>query len=308
MSFPVEFHIPLFGRTATIPAHGVFEVLAYCVGFQTFLLLRRRAARRHGEHAALPADVVVWVIVGAVFGALAGSKLLAWLESARDYWAQRDNPAAWLGGKTIVGGLLGGWIGVELVKRHLRITRRTGDAFVIPLCLGIAIGRIGCFLTGLPDHTYGVATSLPWGVDFGDGIARHPTQLYESIFALLLGAMLLWWLKRGKEISPSSRTRGEGWGEGSLRNRASGASNERPLTLPSPRVQGEGMAFRIFMIAYLGFRFFVEFIKPSDKPLLGLSAIQVACAMGIVAAAATLSTWKSSAPHVILNAQQEESA
>jgi prolipoprotein diacylglyceryltransferase len=247
----------------------VFEVLAYCVGFQTFLLLRRRAARG-GSSAALPAEVAVWVIVGAVFGALVGSKLLAWLESARDYWAQRDNPMSWLGGKTIVGGLLGGWIGVELVKRRLHITRRTGDAFVIPLCLGIAIGRIGCFLTGLPDHTYGTATSLPWGVDFGDGIARHPTQLYESIFALLLGAVLSAFVLSG------ARRRGD--------------------------------AFRWFMIAYLGFRFLVEFIKPSDKPLLGLSAIQVACILGIIWAVMTLSAWKSPAPHVTLNAQPQKEA
>jgi phosphatidylglycerol:prolipoprotein diacylglycerol transferase len=267
MTFPVEFHIPLFGRTATIPAHGVFEVLAYCVGFQTFVLLRRRAARRLGEEAALPAEVVVWVIVGAVFGALFGSKMLAWLESAREYWAHRDNPAAWLGGKTIVGGLLGGWIGVELVKRHLHITRRTGDAFVVPLCIGIAIGRIGCFLTGLPDHTYGTATSLPWGVDFGDGIARHPTQLYESIFAVLLGATLLLFVLR------------------------------------HPHAEGDG--FRWFMIGYLGFRLLVEFIKPSDKPLLGLSAIQMACALGIAAAGWTLSARRQiSAPSIAVAAER----
>src|SRR4051794_18322797 len=262
MTFPVEFHLHVLGRTATIPAHSVFEVLGYCVGFQTFLLLRRRAARRLGEEAALPAEVVVWVIVGAVFGALFGSKLLAWLESAREYWAQRHNPAAWLGGKTIVGGLLGGWIGVELVKRPLHITRRTGDAFVLPLCLGIAIGRVGCFLTGLPDHTYGTATSLPWGVDFGDGIARHPTQLYESIYALLLGSVIAFSYRSRASLPPSPRTRGEG--------------------------RGDGTSFRWFMIGYLGFRFLVEFIKPSDKPLLGLSAIQVASMIGALAAAVTM--------------------
>ena len=64
----------------------------------------------------------------------------------------------------------------------------TGDLLALPLVLGIAIGRIGCFLSGLEDQSYGVATALPWGVDFGDGVARHPTQLYEYRFSPLLGA------------------------------------------------------------------------------------------------------------------------
>ena len=45
----------------------------------------------------------------------------------------------------------------------------------------LTIGRIGCFQTGLSDRTYGKPASLPWGVDFGDRIFRHPTQLYEVV-------------------------------------------------------------------------------------------------------------------------------
>ena len=245
MTFPVEF--TLFGRT--VPAHGVLELAAYAVGFQTYLFQRRRAVRAQ-RPTTLPAEHAVWVIVGAVFGALFGSKVLAFLESFREYWPHRADPAVWIGGKTIVGGLLGGWLGVEIVKKILGVTRRTGDAFVIPLCLGIAIGRVGCFLTGLPDHTHGVATSLPWAVDFGDGIPRHPTQVYEIVFLLALTASILM-LRRQPEF--------------------------------------EGERFRWFVVGYLGFRVLVEFIKPSDKPVLGLSAIQIACAGGVVAA---IWTWR----------------
>jgi phosphatidylglycerol---prolipoprotein diacylglyceryl transferase len=233
MTFPVDFHV--LGRT--IPSHPVFETLGYVCGFQTYLFLRRRTHDR-----TISDEIAIWIIVGCVFGALVGSKLLAWVESAREYWAMRSYPASWLGGKTIVGGLLGGWIGVELMKRRLRVNVRTGDLFVYPLILGIAIGRIGCFLTGLPDHTYGTHSTLPWAVDFGDG-PRHPTQLYESIFLLLLGTVLL-------------------------------------LT---SRIGHNGVLFRKFMLGYLGFRLLIEFIKPSDKPLLGLSAIQTACVLGIIA-------------------------
>src|SRR5262249_61628170 len=46
--------------------------------------------------------------------------------------------------------------------------------------VGVAVGRIGCYLSGLSDFTYGTPTTLPWGHDFGDGVMRHPVQLYES--------------------------------------------------------------------------------------------------------------------------------
>jgi prolipoprotein diacylglyceryltransferase len=61
------------------------------------------------------------------------------------------------------------------------ISLRTGARFALPLAVGIAVGRIGCFLAGLDDFTYGTPTTLSWGHDFGDGIARHPVQLYESL-------------------------------------------------------------------------------------------------------------------------------
>ena len=62
---------------------------------------------------------------------------------------------------------------------------------IIALALGIAVGRLGCFFAGLPDYTYGTPTELAWGVDFGDGIARHPVQLYESAAMLLFLALYL---------------------------------------------------------------------------------------------------------------------
>jgi prolipoprotein diacylglyceryltransferase len=108
--------------------------------------------------------------------------------------------------------------------------------------LGIAIGRIGCFLTGLPDHTYGIASSLPWAVDFGDGIPRHPTQLYEIVFVLVLGVAIL---------------------------------------VRSNRAYSQGELFRLFMLGYFGFRFAVEFIKPREIRYAHLSAIQFACLIGI---------------------------
>jgi hypothetical protein len=109
--------------------------------------------------------------------------------------------------------------------------------------VGIAIGRVGCFLTGLADDTYGVATQLPWGIDFGDGVRRHPTQLYEIAFLALLAAVLAWRARR-----------------------------------PYPR----GDQFKRFMVGYLGWRLAVDFIKPPHVTLLGMNPIQLACIAGLL--------------------------
>jgi prolipoprotein diacylglyceryltransferase len=169
--------------------HPVFETLAYAAGYAVF----RRLRARQGDIVAEPQR---WtVLAAAAVGALVGSRLLGLAEqwpTVEAAWRTRRLLVLLLspGGKTIVGGLLGGWLGVEIVKRISGIRRRTGDLFALPLCVGIAVGRIGCLLAGLADDTYGKPTSLPWAVDLGDGIGRHPVQVYEILFLVLLGIVL----------------------------------------------------------------------------------------------------------------------
>ncbi|MCC7349619.1 MAG: prolipoprotein diacylglyceryl transferase [Phycisphaerales bacterium] len=239
MTFPVEFS--LFGHR--LPAHLVMELIAYSGGFWLYRMLRRRA-RMAGRADVLGLEANLWIIVAVVMGAVVGSKSLAWAESFHYYRPHWNDPRIWMGGKTIVGGLLGGWIGVEIAKRRLGINHSTGDLMVFPLIFGIAVGRVGCFLTGLNDHTYGVATSLPWGVNFGDGIIRHPTQLYEIVFLMALAAGLF-----------------------ALRR----------------RLGNTGRLFRLFMLGYLMWRFGVEFIKPRETIAFNLSAIQLASLAGVAA-------------------------
>ncbi|MBS1913737.1 MAG: prolipoprotein diacylglyceryl transferase [Bacteroidetes bacterium] len=228
MSFPL--YIDLFGLR--LHPHPLFEMIAYTAGFQLYLRTRHR-----WQHAPIPLEKNLWIVVACVFGALVGSHLLNIAEMPGDYLAHRTEFSYWLAGKTIVGGLIGGWAGVELAKRIVGVRYATGDAYVFPLIVGTAIGRIGCFLTGLEDATYGTPTALPWGVDFGDGIARHPTQLYEMLFVLAVGLY--------------------------LRHR-------------SRRPYANGYLFRFYMFAYFLFRFAVEFLKPHTDTYLGLSAIQIA--------------------------------
>src|SRR4029077_2594429 len=83
-------------------------------------------------------------------------------------------------GRSIEGGGAGGIVAVELSNGAAGTRTRPGARFALPFCVGVAIGRIGCYFAGLDDFTYGTPTTLPWGHDFGDGIARHPVQLYES--------------------------------------------------------------------------------------------------------------------------------
>ena len=216
--------------------HSLFEALGYGLGFATYKWLRRNS----GDVLTEPQR---WsVIAAAAIGALLGSRLLGLLEQAPRLhigWTQALAPG---GGKTIVGGLLGGWVAVEWMKKRRGIRSRTGDLFAIPLCLGIAVGRIGCFWAGLADDTYGKPTSLPWAVDFGDGIGRHPTQAYEVLFLVVLALVLRWF---------------------------------------SSRPHAHGSIFRVFMAAYLGWRLVIDFWKPQPS-IAGLNAIQWACLFALL--------------------------
>ena len=189
-----------------------------------------------------------------------------------------------MGGKTIVGALVFGLISVELIKRYIGLRESTGDLYAIPLALGIAIGRIGCFLTGLSDNTYGTPTSLPWAVDFGDGIPRHPTQLYEIIFLLALIPILYKIvILSGAEIS-RSETSAES--KDPLRSYSATAKARRSLNQFLP-----GDAFKFFMVAYLSFRFLCDFIKPYPRIFLGLGGIQWACLLVLLYYSRDIARW-----------------
>ncbi len=84
-------------------------------------------------------------------------------------------------GRSILGALAGAIAAVELYKTARGIKGSTGLLFVPAFATSIAVGRIGCFLSGLEDQTHGIASTLPWAHDFGDGVLRHPVQIYESL-------------------------------------------------------------------------------------------------------------------------------
>ena len=233
MQFPV--YINLF--SLHLPLHAVTETLGMFIGFRYFLYLRKK------QGDGIVSGNRMWAIIGAIFGALFGSRLLGALENPPGL-LQTDNVLLYIyQNKTIVGGLLGGLLGVELIKKAIGERHSTGDLFVYPLILAMIIGRIGCFTMGIYEETYGLPTSLPWGMDLGDGIPRHPVSLYEIIFLLILWQVLAF------------------------------ISLRRPLV--------NGARFKLFMIAYLLFRFLLDFIKPGYRFAFGLGSIQLACIAGL---------------------------
>jgi phosphatidylglycerol---prolipoprotein diacylglyceryl transferase len=234
LQFPWQLHI---GNTV-IPLHAFFEVAGMFIGFRYFLFLRKKQT-----------DVIndgnrVSVLIGAIFGAVAGSRLIGGLENIPQLIQSSNKLLYFYQNKTVVGGFLGGLWGVELTKKIIGEKKASGDLFTYPMILALIIGRIGCFSMGIHEETYGIPTHLPWGMNLGDGLLRHPVTLYEIAFLVFL------WVAIRKTTSKY--------------------------------MLANGASFKIFMISYLIFRFLLDFIKPHYTFSIGLSTIQFTCLLGLL--------------------------
>jgi phosphatidylglycerol---prolipoprotein diacylglyceryl transferase len=203
--------------------------------------------RRHQKTLSLSTSQR-WTIIGSGFvGATFAAKLpfLIFGQSSGAWWA------TWLGdGKTILWGLVGGYVGVEIGKAMLEVRTRTGDTFVVGVAVAIAIGRLGCLLFGC---CFGTPTDLPWGVRFATAedqgiLLRHPTQIYESLFHLAFAFVAAYGITRD-------------W------------------------LKGNWMP--VYLIAYCVYRFVSEYIRPEPKIFSGLtfyqiSAVIIAIGMSLV--------------------------
>ncbi|MBP6677014.1 MAG: prolipoprotein diacylglyceryl transferase [Vitreoscilla sp.] len=234
--------------TATA-VHALFEWGGMALG----VALWRHALRAQGRSPLQAGSFAV--LVGLLLGAALGNKAVFLAERPDVLQRLLAGEALWPG-QSIVGGLLGGLVGVELAKRATGQTRSTGDAMVLPIALGLCVGRGGCLLAGLHDSTYGLPTTLPWGLDFGDGQARHPAQLYEMVFVAAL-ALMLW------------------------------RARERLGRVP-------GLAFKLFLASYLAWRLAIDALKPVPVAYpLGWSGIQWVCALALLAYAPwVLRAWR----------------
>jgi phosphatidylglycerol:prolipoprotein diacylglycerol transferase len=238
--------------------------------------------RRFGDPLS---TTIRWAVIAAAFaGAAFGSKLLFWFEDPELTWHNIHNASYLMGGKTIVGALIFGLVSVELMKRYIGVRQSTGDLYAIPLALGIAVGRVGCFLTSLSDNTYGTPTTLPWATNFGDGIPRHPTQLYEIFFLLVVIPMLYRILRRSSAAN---------WMPHSLPSLQEAGIGVRPNDQPGRTSFVPGDVFKLFMVGYLSFRLVCDFIKPYPSIFLGLGGIQWACLVILLYYASDIARWLS---------------
>jgi phosphatidylglycerol---prolipoprotein diacylglyceryl transferase len=161
-----------------LPTYSLMLALAFLAG--TLVYLAQAGPKPRPGTLAILAASLIGGVLGAKLPYLAGNVAL-FLKGVRD-------PEVLFAGRTVLGGLLGGTLAVMATKRVLGLRERRGDYLVPALALGLALGRIGCFLRGC---CCGIPTALPWGVDFGDGVRRHPTELYECLYALLWFAFTL---------------------------------------------------------------------------------------------------------------------
>jgi prolipoprotein diacylglyceryltransferase len=169
--------------------HIAFDAIAWLAAGLSLVWLTRSAKIRFP--AAPTADLPY--VAALVFGAGVGAVLFG----TANLWLSHLPGIA----RSIEGAIFGGIFAVELYKRMVGVTVRTGARFALPLAVGVAVGRIGCFFSGLDDFTHGTPTTLPWGHDFGDGVMRHPVQLYESAAMAAFAAFYVLRARRAGERS-----------------------------------------------------------------------------------------------------------
>ena len=159
-----------------------FTLLGFLTG--AFVLWRWSRAQK------LNTEGMKWVALAGIVGGVAGAKITQWLVGEGGVAGAMLNPHN--GGKSLVGGLVCGWLTVEIAKRALGIRRSTGDGWALALPAGEAVGRIGCFFNGC---CYGTKCDASWAI-YQHGAWRHPTQLYSSAAAALIFAVV--WFSRGQ--------------------------------------------------------------------------------------------------------------
>jgi phosphatidylglycerol:prolipoprotein diacylglycerol transferase len=162
--------------------HAVFDVAAWLASMAAFWWTTRRLI----PPDALPASRVphpglyaVTAGAGALCGAMFFGTANALLSGQRAL------------GFSMVGGIAGAIMAVEAYKHLTGVRGSTGIVFAAPFAATVSVGRLGCFFSGLADFTYGTPSGLPWAVDFGDGIPRHPVQLYESLAMAAMFVVLI---------------------------------------------------------------------------------------------------------------------
>jgi phosphatidylglycerol---prolipoprotein diacylglyceryl transferase len=255
----------------TIPTFGLMVATALLV---SAYVLQADFDRRRAQLQTIPdyrgqKDEGFLIIGVAGIAGLVGARLYHVLESPREFFAD-PWPQLWSRfGFAWFGGFLGGLLALILLARHFRIpVLQFLDIAAPAACIGYAIGRIGCLLSG--DGDYGKPTTWywPWGMAFPRGVVPttetcvqwgwpsdcrvYPTPIYEFLMWMAIAA-LLWRL-----------------------------GNKRIHDKTSPGAAGYGVIFAGYLILTGIARFFVEFIRINPRSFFGLSNAQAASLASIL--------------------------
>lgn len=205
--------------------------LMFAIGFWLGFNIVGRMYKREGAPERWLGSLLIWVAAGTIIGARLGHVFFyQW-----DYYSQHPIKilATWEGGLASHGGAIG--IILAVILYSIFTTKRS------PLWtfdrLTVAIALVGCLIrlgNLMNSEIYGHATDLPWGFMFPrsaewhryyEGLACHPTQIYEALCYLTLFGLMMWmYWKRN--------------------------AGERP-----------GLLFGTFLIGTFASRFLIEFIK-----------------------------------------------
>jgi phosphatidylglycerol:prolipoprotein diacylglycerol transferase len=214
----------------------------------SFYVLRADLLRR-----GITTDAELFIAVPCLAG-IVGAKLYHVLESPTELFAHPWSELFSQFGFAWFGGLLAGvGVFVWLARREKIPLLTMMDAGSPAAALGYGVGRIGCFLSG--DGDYGVATSLPWGMSFPNGLVPttervHPTPMYELIVACVI-AWILWRVGANQIV-----TRGK---------------------------TSAGTVFAAYLVLTGIARFLVDFIRINPRSFLGMTNAQAASLASIAA-------------------------
>ncbi|MFH1174278.1 MAG: prolipoprotein diacylglyceryl transferase [archaeon] len=232
--------------------------IIYALGFiLAYLLLRHFVKQGKIKHMQLKDvdDYIMWLVLGVVVGARV-------IDYVFFYWpAIFTDPVGifriWEGGLSFHGGLLGAaLVTYWYCKKKKIFFYDLADLLVIPAALALFLGRIANFING---ELWGTITDVPWCVQFqGAEGCRHPSQLYEAAYTIIIFFSLLF-----------------------VHNKKKTASKHSFLHTP-------GFVFWLFWLLYGLFRFVENFWR-EDPRLFGISMGQYAC-IGMVIVAAIMLT------------------
>lgn len=182
-----------FTNASTI--HLILETLAFFIGVRVYYFHKKKISDVISDTNRL------WIMLGAMIGALLGSRLIALFEDPQNILNQTFLTI--YNSKTVAGGFFGGLFGVEIIKKIIGVKTASGDLYVIPILIALIVGRIGCFGMGILEPTYGIETTFFTGLNLGDGKLRHPVALYEILIMTLL--LILFQSIKQKELLNGDR-------------------------------------------------------------------------------------------------------